>query len=97
MVGICVLFVWGLLGRRWGSAMGQICWRFLPPGPSWLLSVSSWKVTRPAAEGGVRLWLRVPTDPLDPRGGFRGSVSEGSVVRFPFPGSADRRGRAGVG
>ena len=66
MVGICVLSVRSLLGCSWGSAVGNICRRCLLPGLSWLLSVSSWKLTRRAAEGGVQLWYRAPAGPLDP-------------------------------
>ena len=69
MVVICVLSVPGLLGRRLGSAVGEICRTCLPPGLSWLLSAPPWKVTRRAAERAVRLWLRVPADPLDLRRG----------------------------
>ena len=52
----------------------DICRRCLLPGSFGLLSLSAWKVTRRAAEGGVRLWCRAPADLLDPRGswGVRG-------------------------
>ena len=68
---------------RWGSAVGDICRCCLTPDPSWLLSVSSWKVTRRAAEGGVRRRFQAPTDPLDPRRGFgvRGECCPVSVPR----------------
>ena len=70
MVGICVLSVRDLLSRCQGSAVGDSCCCCLPLGPCWLLSASSWKVIRYAAEDGVRLWPWMPADLLHPRGGF---------------------------
>ena len=53
LVGICVLSVPGLFGRRWASAMGDPCRRCLPPDLSRLFLASSRKVIRRTAEGGV--------------------------------------------
>ena len=81
MVGTCAPSVRGVLGRRWGLAVGYVCPRFLPLGPTWSLSVSSRKVTRRAAEGAVRFWLWAPADPLGPRCGFSVRHVGGSSVR----------------
>ena len=97
MVGICVRSVLGLLVCRWDSSAGDICRRCLPAGSSGLLSVSARKVTRSAAEGSVRLWCRVPTDFLDPRGrcGVRGqccqaALSRGALIALVGPGFGER-------
>ena len=73
-VGIGGPSVRGLSARRWGSAVGDICRRCRPLGSVGLPSMPAWKVTCPAAEGGVRPLCWAFADLPVPRGGcgFRG-------------------------
>ena len=66
---MCARSLWGLLDRRRVSVVDDVllAWRWL--GPPWPLSVSSWKTTRRAAGGGVRLRA----------GSGQGSLSPGAV------------------
>ena len=58
MAGMCVRSVRGLFDRRLGSVVddGRQAWGL--QGPPWSLSIFSWKTTRRAAGGGVRLRRR---------------------------------------
>ena len=58
LVGICARLVRGLLDRRRGSVVDDVRWALGSLGPPWSLSVSSWKTTRRAAGGNVRLRRR---------------------------------------
>ena len=69
MVGTGLRSVRGVFTRRWGSGVGDIFQRCRPRGSVGWLSSLAWKVTRPAAEGGVRPWCWVFADLLVPRGG----------------------------
>ena len=58
MVWLCARSVRGLLDRRLGSVADNVHWARRSLGPPWPLSVSSWKTTRRAGGGGVRLQHR---------------------------------------
>ena len=89
MVGTCCRSVPGLLGRRWWSAVGDIGRRCLLLG----LPRSSWKTTRRAAGGGMRLGRWVPVVPLAP---WRCSGVWRLATRPPFLECADRHSPAGT-
>ena len=101
MVEICVRSVRGLFVRSWGTALGNICRRCLPPASSGLLSSSARRVTRRAAEGGLRLWCLLPADLLDPNGGLgvRGEccpVALSGARSSPWSGPGWVNGRSGL-
>ena len=94
MVKIGVRSVQGLLVRRWGSAVGDICRRCRPLGLVGLLSSAAWTVTCCAAEGTVGSGVgRSPTS----WSLAAAAVSERSVARSLQPGRVGRRGPAGGG
>ena len=55
---MCVRSVRGLLDRRLGSEVDDVCRAWGSRGPPWSLSISSLKTTRRAAGGGMRLRRR---------------------------------------
>ena len=58
MVGLCARAVRGLLDLRRVSVVNDVRWAWGSQGPPWFLSTPSWKTTRRAAGGGVRLRRR---------------------------------------
>ena len=101
MVGIGVWSVPGLFFRPLGSAVADICRQCLPLGLVGLLLSPAWKVTRRAAEGGVRLLSWALADLLVPRDvcGVRGECCPvaPSGAHWPsWPGRGLANGRAGL-